>query len=111
LGVAVFEMITGQLPFDGRTPYEIMVKVTHEPLPVVTAADTVIPEVVHHFVSTLTQRDLDKRYASGREVVEDLNALRDGQTMPHLSRLMEAGTVGPAQQVPGLELNPPGPGD
>ncbi|MBI2432751.1 MAG: serine/threonine protein kinase [Candidatus Hydrogenedentes bacterium] len=87
LGIAAFEMLTGQLPFQAETNLALIRKITTDPIPTLAASGVEAPDVVQAFIDTLTAKELNRRYATADQVLEDLQAMRAGQTPPHLTRL------------------------
>lgn len=72
LGITLFEMLTGRVPFNGETTVAIAIKHIQEPMP--TPRDFVpeIPVSVEQIVLKCTQKSPDARYQSMSELVEDL---------------------------------------
>ena len=72
LGITLFEMLTGRVPFNGDTTVAIAIKHIQEPMP--SARDYVaeIPVSVEKIVYKCTQKSPDRRYQSMPEVIEDL---------------------------------------
>ena len=71
LGVMMFEMLTGALPFTGPTPMAVaMARVIEDPPEL---ADD-IPEAVRAIVSRLIQRERDDRYPSASEAMRDVES-------------------------------------
>ena len=72
LGITMFEMLTGRVPFNGDTTVAIAIKHIQEPMP--TPRDYVgeIPISVEQIVFKCTQKSPDRRYQSMAEVIEDL---------------------------------------
>ena len=80
LGVVLYEMLTGKLPFDGESVAEVAVKhftVTPE-LP--TAIEPDIPPEIEAITMRAMQPNPGDRYASADEMLADLEEYRKGQT-------------------------------
>ena len=76
LGVVMYEMATGRLPFSGATRTETVDLILHaEPAPIAHLNYTVPPAVCETIEKCLT-KDPGARYASARELVVDLRALQ-----------------------------------
>lgn len=75
LGIIFFEMLTGEVPFDGETPQEIMRHHERDPAPLPSAVrpDLSIPPEVDHLVQrSLSKRPRD-RHPSAEAFLEDLS--------------------------------------
>ena len=76
LGVVMYEMATGRLPFSGATRTETVDLILHaEPAPIAHLNYTVPPAVCETIEKCLT-KDSGARYASARQLVVDLRALQ-----------------------------------
>ncbi|NMC70255.1 MAG: serine/threonine protein kinase, partial [Myxococcales bacterium] len=76
LGVMLFEMLVGKLPFTGRTPAEVLTRVLTEPFPSARAADDSIPAALDDVILRATARKREQRFASAAEFAEALRPLR-----------------------------------
>ena len=75
LGVVLYEMISGRMPFDGPTRSHLMVSILEtEPQPLRETA--AIPESVEWIVMKALRKDRDERYQTARELYSDLKELR-----------------------------------
>lgn len=72
LGVIVYEMLVGQVPFTGESPTAIMMKHLQEPSPSVLDKRSDVPAAVGRVVTRAMAKRPDDRYLSVREMVEDL---------------------------------------
>jgi serine/threonine protein kinase len=81
LGVILFEMLTGQVPFDGDTSPAVMTKVlTTEPPNLNDLRADVAPGLVKIIKRMLT-RDKGKRYQTAREVAVDLERVQQAPSL------------------------------
>jgi len=72
MGVIVYEMITGRLPFSGSTPMEVMNdRLLNHPMPPSLADSRVSPHLQEVLYRAL-ERDAANRYARAREFAHDL---------------------------------------
>ncbi len=67
LGVILFELTTGQLPFEAETPIAVALKHITEPLPAARAASPNVPEPVETVILRATAKDPVQRFASVAE--------------------------------------------
>jgi serine/threonine protein kinase len=96
LGITLFELITGRLPFEAKSAQEMMMKITTKPLPPLAAYAPGTPKAVQMFVETLAARDPLKRYETAHQVLEDLQSIKNKQPPVHMQRLLRsAGTPVP----------------
>ena len=72
LGITLFEMLTGRVPFNGDTTVAIAIKHIQEPLPSPRDYVAEIPISVEQIVYKCTQKSPDRRYQSMGELTEDL---------------------------------------
>lgn len=72
LGITLFEMLTGRLPFNGDTTVAIAIKHIQEPFPMIQDYVPEIPVSVRHIVEKCCQKSPDRRYQSMAELIVDL---------------------------------------
>lgn len=72
LGITLFEMLTGRVPFNGETTVAIAIKHIQEEMPSPRNYVPEIPISVEQIVLKCTQKSPDRRYQKMPEVVEDL---------------------------------------
>ncbi len=78
LGITLFEMLTGRVPFNGDTTVTIAIKQIQEDIPALTDFVPDIPISVEQIVYKCCQKSPDRRYQNMEELLEDLkNSLRD----------------------------------
>ncbi len=72
LGITLFEMLTGRVPFDGETTVAIAIKHIQEPMPSPREYISEIPVSVEQIVLKCCQKAVDRRYQSMGALIEDL---------------------------------------
>ena len=72
LGVVLFEMLTGNLPFKGDTPEEVARQHLECPTPSVRYYDPDIPKVLDNIVAKALAKNPLQRYGSAQELERDL---------------------------------------
>lgn len=77
LGVVLYEMITGSLPYNAESPVTIALKHIQEDFVQPTIVDNTIPETINDIVVKAMEKDMNKRYQSAREMIEDLEIARN----------------------------------
>ena len=69
LGINIYQMLTGSLPFDGDTPVSILLKQLNEQPPTLLSLNPTLPPDLESFLATLLAKDPDERYQCGAEIV------------------------------------------
>ena len=72
LGITLFEMLTGRVPFNGDTTVAIAIKHIQEDLPSPAEFNEEIPISVEKIVLKCCQKSPDRRYQSAAELITDL---------------------------------------
>ncbi|MBQ7833608.1 MAG: Stk1 family PASTA domain-containing Ser/Thr kinase, partial [Lachnospiraceae bacterium] len=72
LGITMFEMLTGRVPFNGDTTVAIAIKHIQEEMPSPRNYVPEIPISVEQIVLKCTQKSPDRRYQKMPELIEDL---------------------------------------
>ncbi len=76
LGVVMYEMLTGVLPYDGDTPQEVAIKHIAGECPPPKELKPDIPEELERITLKAMSADIDKRYNSAVDLMRDLEAFR-----------------------------------
>src|SRR5688572_6036577 len=79
LGVVIYEMFTGHLPFEGETPSDCIAAILKtEPVPL-SQGSAEIPSELERIVSKALRKDRADRYQTAQEMLADLKSLKQEQ--------------------------------
>ncbi len=73
LGVVMFEMFSGQKPFKGTAPGDVIASILNDQ-PELPANE--VPSEINAVISKMLAKDPERRYQSGEELLVDINELR-----------------------------------
>lgn len=73
-GATLFHMITGKPPFQGKNPFEVLMKISTEPPPPLKTFDATAPDALNALVHRMIDPEPDSRYGSCEQVLADLDA-------------------------------------
>jgi hypothetical protein len=88
LGVILFEMVTGRVPFEGKTPISIAMKHKSEPPPDPRNLNTQVTEGLSQVILKCMQKEKRDRYQSVEELLADLKNIEEG--LPTTERIVPA---------------------
>jgi len=77
LGILMFELLTGTIPFKGENAVEIALKQMKEPLPAVTMINPEIPQSIENILIKATAKNPKNRYNDAREMHHDIETALD----------------------------------
>ncbi|MCR4658636.1 MAG: Stk1 family PASTA domain-containing Ser/Thr kinase [Lachnospiraceae bacterium] len=72
IGITLFEMVTGRVPFDGETTVSIAIKHIQEEMPSPRMYVAEMPVSVEQIIFKCTQKNPDRRYMNITELINDL---------------------------------------
>ncbi|MDF7683171.1 Stk1 family PASTA domain-containing Ser/Thr kinase [Lactobacillus sp. ESL0679] len=78
LGIILYELITGTVPFNGDTAVAIALKHAQEPIPSIKLKDPKVPQALENVVLKATAKDPRDRYSTAQEMKADLDTSLDG---------------------------------
>ena len=77
LGILMFEMLTGKVPFKGDSAVEIALKHMKEPIASAKEINPVIPQSVENIILKATAKNPKNRYKDVRSMAEDIKTCLD----------------------------------
>ena len=92
LGAVVYEMVTGHVPFEGKTPTDVLSLILHKQPPPIARYSAEVPEELERIVTKSLVKDRDDRYQTVKDLLIDLQRLRrkldlkaemDSTILPH----------------------------
>ena len=110
LGVALFEALTGDTPFDGQTHFEIMMKHLQQAPPALSSRGVIVPDAVDRAMARSMFKDLSKRYQAANEFLKDLRTALPTENDRKLARDELAALVTGQTQLEPLPHLPSAPG-
>jgi eukaryotic-like serine/threonine-protein kinase len=111
LGIVLYELLTGTLPFNGDTPVEVAMKHLSQTPELPSALRPELPREVDLVVTRALAKDPDERYQSAEEMDADLERLARGaavspETEESATQIMRAPT-GPMSATAATMVVPP----
>ncbi len=106
LGIVLFEMLTGDVPFKGENQVAVAMKHVREALPDVQVRRPEVSSALAAIVDRATAKDLDRRYADDAELgadLEDVLAIevaRTGQATGEATAVLRTLPAGSARRIP-----------
>jgi non-specific serine/threonine protein kinase len=76
LGVVLFHLLTGRLPFRGRNPAQLVYRIINADPPSVSQLNPDVPQQMDAIIRKALEKDLYSRYRNGAEFAKDLTAVR-----------------------------------
>jgi serine/threonine protein kinase/tetratricopeptide (TPR) repeat protein len=90
LGVVLYEVTTGHLPFEGHTPMDMLASILNQEPPPLARYSPAAPAELQRIVSKALRKDREERYQVVKDLLLDLKSLKQeleidaklGQTIP-----------------------------
>jgi serine/threonine protein kinase len=86
LGVILYEMVTGRVPFDGETPLGVAMKHKSETPKEPRELNPQIPEDLNRLILRCMEKEKEKRYQSAEELCSEMSILEKG--IPKAERII-----------------------
>jgi serine/threonine protein kinase len=86
LGATMYHLVTGRPPFEADTPSAVMHKHLKQPLKPPDHINTALSAGISEIIEVAMAKKREDRYASTRDMLEDLRAVQTGQSPTHARR-------------------------
>ena len=108
LGVMLYEMIAGRLPFEGETTTDVFVSILEKEAPPLSRHAPEVPAELQRIVSKALRKDREERYQVVKDLLLDLKSLKEELIYEAKSRAArqpetDDGTIGATSLNQGLD--------
>ncbi|MEP6707398.1 MAG: alpha/beta fold hydrolase [Pyrinomonadaceae bacterium] len=76
LGVVIYEMVTGRVPFAGETMTDVLASILMLEPPSLSQSAPEVPDELQRIVHSALRKDKEKRYQTAGEMLNDLKSLK-----------------------------------
>jgi serine/threonine protein kinase/predicted ATPase len=92
LGVMLFEMLTGQIPFDGDSAMAILLKHVQSPIPSARELNSELPDSLEYVIERAMAKEADARYNSAGQMAHEMLQITGSVSGDGLVQLRQAAT-------------------
>ncbi len=103
LGVVLYQMAIGRLPYQAETPMAVVTKHIHDPLPPPSRYKSDLPESLERVILKALAKNPDDRFATAGEMVKALQSATEQPTIIKVEAVAEP-IVSPEPEVDLMEL-------
>jgi eukaryotic-like serine/threonine-protein kinase len=83
LGVTLYQMLSGRLPFEGESMTQLMFAIANNPHPPIRDYNPALPEWIDPIIEKALAKDFEKRYQTGAELAEAIRVARKAGAAAH----------------------------
>lgn len=77
LGILMYELVVGKVPFKGDSPVEVAIKQMKEPIPDIVAYNPDVPQSIENVILKACAKNPKNRYETASEMHKDLETVLD----------------------------------
>lgn len=81
LGTMLFQMATGQLPYDADTPLAVVLKHVNDPMPIPSRINPALPPDVERVIFKAMAKNPDDRYQTAGQFMQHLEQIQAGKSI------------------------------
>jgi serine/threonine-protein kinase len=98
MGATLYHLVTGRVPFDGETPSAVMHKHLKERLVPADHINTALSAGIGEIIDVCMAKRREERYASTKELLEDLRAVQRKEPPIHAHRAVNLDTLAQVEE-------------
>ncbi|MBV8050529.1 MAG: protein kinase, partial [Acidobacteriaceae bacterium] len=98
IGILLFQLLTGKIPFEGKDTGEMLMRTLHEPAPSLTGLMKSCPAGLDEIVQRALAKDPEQRYQSAEELAIDLGQVLEKWRRERVSEYLQAAETAAAQR-------------
>ena len=100
LGIVLYEMLLGKVPFKGDSPISIALQHINEDIEFSSEEKTKIPQSIRTLIKKLTEKSPEDRYQSSEEVIEDIEYIEQNIDLDFIKQYDDFAT----RRIPPVEI-------
>ena len=100
LGIVLYEMLLGKVPFKGDSPISIALQHINEDIEFSLEEKTQIPQSIRTLIKKLTEKSPEDRYQSSEEVIEDIEYIEQNIDLDFIKQYDDFAT----RRIPPVEV-------
>lgn len=100
LGIVLYEMLLGKVPFKGDSPISIALQHINEDIEFSSDEKTQIPQSIRTLIKKLTEKSPEDRYQSSEEVIEDIEYIEQNIDLDFIKQYDDFAT----RRIPPVEV-------
>lgn len=100
LGIVLYEMLLGKVPFKGDSPISIALQHINEDIEFSSEEKTQIPQSIRTLIKKLTEKSPEDRYQSSEEVIEDIEYIEQNIDLDFIKQYDDFAT----RRIPPVEV-------
>ena len=85
LGVILYEMLSGQLPFQADTPIAVVMQHLSSPVPRIIETDPKLPASCQQILDAAMAKERERRFANAMQIAQSLEAISRNEPLPQFA--------------------------